>query len=73
LEKTTVGVVSHILTIYPNVAKVGGLQSQGVEGEAIVNLLGPLAKLDMESSGLPGVKSVDNKLEVIGEAPTEMS
>jgi hypothetical protein len=39
LEKTTVGFVSHILTLYPNVAKVGGLQSQGAEGEAAINLL----------------------------------
>jgi hypothetical protein len=26
-------------TIYPNVAKVGGLQSQGAKGAAVVNLL----------------------------------
>ncbi len=39
MEKTTVGFVSHILTLYPNVAKVGGLQSQGAEGEAAINLL----------------------------------
>jgi len=25
--------------VYPNVAKVGGLQSQGAKGEAVVNLL----------------------------------
>jgi hypothetical protein len=44
LEKTTVGVVSHILTIYPNVAKVGELQSQGVEGTSRSKPTGTLGK-----------------------------
>ena len=28
--------------VYPNVAKVGGLQSQGVKGEIVVGYLDPL-------------------------------
>ena len=38
--------------IYPNVAKAGGLQSQGVEGEAVVVYREPLTTPDLMSSGL---------------------
>ena len=37
----------------PNVAKVGGLQSQGVKGEIVVGYLDPLTTQDMKSSGFP--------------------
>ena len=38
--------------VYPNVAKAGGLQSQGVEGEAVVIYCEPLTTPDLMSSGL---------------------
>jgi hypothetical protein len=41
------------LDINPNVAKVGGLQSQGTKGEAVVVYCEPLATPDLESSGFP--------------------
>ena len=37
-----------------NVAKVGGLQSQGVKGDAVVGYREPLTTQDLESSGFPG-------------------
>jgi len=40
-----------VLNIYPNVAKVGGLQSQGARGEAVVIYCEPLATPDLEPSG----------------------
>jgi len=39
--------------VHPNVAKVGGLQSQGVKGEIVVVYLDPLTTQDLESSGFP--------------------
>ncbi len=39
--------------LHPIVAKVGGLQSQGVDGEAVVIYREPLATPDLESSGFP--------------------
>ena len=39
--------------INPNVAKVGGLQSQGVKGEAVVAYRDPLTTQDLKSSGFP--------------------
>ena len=39
--------------INPNVAKVGGLQSQGVKGEAVVAYCDPLTTQDLKSSGFP--------------------
>jgi hypothetical protein len=39
--------------VNPSVAKVGGLQSQGAEGEAIVGYCDPSATPDLESSGFP--------------------
>ena len=41
------------LTIYPNVAKAGGLQSQGVKGEVVVVYLESLTTQDLKSSGFP--------------------
>ncbi len=38
---------------YPNVAKVGGLQSQDAKGEAVVGYCKPLATPDLEPSGFP--------------------
>jgi hypothetical protein len=37
----------------PNVAKAGGLQSQGVKGEIVVGYLDPLTTQDLKSSGFP--------------------
>jgi len=37
----------------PNVAKVGGLQSQGTEGEAVVGYCEASVTPDLESSGFP--------------------
>jgi hypothetical protein len=39
--------------IYPNVAKAGGLQSQGVKGEAVVGYRDLLTTQDLKSSGFP--------------------
>jgi hypothetical protein len=39
--------------INPNVAKAGGLQSQGAKGAAVVVYCKPLATPDMKSSGFP--------------------
>ncbi len=38
--------------VNPNVAKAGGLQGQGVEGEAVVVYREPLTTPDLMSSGL---------------------
>ena len=35
------------------VAKVGGLQSQGVKGEIVVGYIDPLTTQDLKSSGFP--------------------
>ena len=40
--------------IDPNVAKAGGLQSQGVKGEAVIGYRDPLTTRDLESSSFPG-------------------
>lgn len=45
---------SYDVLVPPIVAKVGGLQSQGVKGEVVVIYCEPLTKLDLESSGFPG-------------------
>ena len=39
--------------INPNVAKVGGLQSQGVKVEIVVGYIDPLTTQDLNSSGFP--------------------
>ena len=39
--------------INPNVAKAGGFQSQGAEGDAVVLYCNPLATRDLESSRFP--------------------
>jgi hypothetical protein len=39
----------------PNVARVGGLQSQGVKGEVVVVYLEFLTTQDLKSSGFPDV------------------
>ena len=39
--------------VSPNGAKVGGLQSQGVRGEAVVAYRDPLTTQDLKSSGFP--------------------
>jgi hypothetical protein len=40
-------------SINPNVAKVGGLQSQGVKGEIVIGYLDSLTTQDLKSSGFP--------------------
>ena len=39
--------------VKPNVAKAGGAQSQGAEGDAVVLYCNPLATRDLESSRFP--------------------
>ena len=41
------------LGLYPNVAKAGGLQRQGVKGENVVVYLDPLTTQGLKSSGFP--------------------
>jgi hypothetical protein len=42
-----------LATVIHNVAKAGGLQSQGVKGEIVVGYLDPLTTQDLKSSGFP--------------------
>ena len=49
--------------IYPNVAKVGGLQSQDVKGEVVVGYHKSLTTQDLESSGFPDVLGRSSKSE----------
>ena len=42
-----------IKKLNPNVAKAGGFQSQGAEGDAVVLYCNPLATRDLESSRFP--------------------
>jgi hypothetical protein len=42
-----------LIDVNPNVAKAGGLQSQGVEGEIVVVYLDPLTTQDLKFSGFP--------------------
>ena len=39
--------------IYPDAAKAGGLQSQGVKVEIVVGYIDPLTTQDLKSSGFP--------------------
>jgi hypothetical protein len=39
--------------IHPNVEKVGGLQSQGGKGDAVMYYREPLTTQDLKSSGFP--------------------
>ena len=39
--------------VIPNVANVGGLQSQGVKGEVVVFYFEPLTTQNLKSSGVP--------------------
>ena len=49
-----------LATVIHNVAKAGGLQSQGVKGEIVVGYLDPLITQDLKSSGFPRVFRVNN-------------
>ena len=49
--------------VNPNVAKVGGLQSQGVRGETVVAYRDPLTTQDLKSSGFPDVLGRSSKSE----------
>jgi hypothetical protein len=43
-----------VVLINPNDAKVGGLQSQGVKGDAVIGYRDPLTTRDLKSSSFPG-------------------
>jgi hypothetical protein len=45
--------LKHLLQYVAKVAKAGGLQSQGVKGEAVVCYRNPLTTQDLKSSGFP--------------------
>jgi len=47
----------------PDVAKAGGLQSQGVKGEVVVGYRKSLTTQDLESSGFPDVLGRSSKSE----------
>jgi hypothetical protein len=54
----------------PNVAKAGGLQSQGVKGEAVVGYRDLLTTQDLKSSGFPsknysGYYDIGNNYELL--------
>jgi hypothetical protein len=49
--------------VYPNVAKAGGLQSQGVKGEVVVVYLESLTTQDLKSSGFPDLLGRSSKSE----------
>jgi hypothetical protein len=44
---------SSVKIVYPNVAKAGGLQSQGVKGEVVVVYRESLTTQDLKFSGFP--------------------
>ena len=48
------GILVQNLRTNLNVAKAGGLQSQGVKGEAVVGYRKSLTTQDLKSSGFPG-------------------
>ena len=41
------------MTLFPNVANVGGLQIPGVKGEVVVFYFEPLTTQNLKSSGVP--------------------
>ena len=43
----------NLCELNPNVANVGGLQSQGVKGEVVVIYFEPLTTQNLKSSGVP--------------------
>jgi glycosyltransferase involved in cell wall biosynthesis len=54
LRKRLTGLVTDLFDrVNPNLAKAGGLQSQGVKGEAAAHCREPLTTQDMASSGFP--------------------
>jgi len=53
IEKIYVFIIAIPDVLYPNVAKVGGLQSQGVKVEAVVGYREALTTQDLKSSGFP--------------------
>ena len=59
--------------VNPNVAKVGGLQSQGVKGEIVVGYIDPLTTQDLKSSGFPSLlgRSWKRRPTCWGEAESE--
>ena len=48
------------MDLISNVAKAGGLQSQGVKGEIVVGYLDPLTTQDLKFSGFPRGSRVNN-------------
>jgi len=57
--------------VNPNVAKVGGLQSQGVKVEIVVGYIDPLTTQDLKSSGFPVVLGRSSKSEA-GSSKSEV-
>lgn len=55
--------INAFIHLYPNVANVGGLQSQGVEGEVVVLYFEPLTRQNLKSSGVPDVLGRSSKSE----------
>jgi hypothetical protein len=49
----TYGIGACTAPVNLNVAKAGGLQSQGVKGEIVVGYLDPLTTQDLKFSGFP--------------------
>ena len=49
--------------VNPNVAKVGGLQSQGVKVEIVVGYIAPLTTKDLKASDFPVVLGRSSKSE----------
>jgi len=58
-----------IKEVNPSVAKVGGLQSQGAKGKAVVCYCEPLATPDLKSSGFPKGKKDGEKPNRSWNAP----
>ena len=57
------GVEINKLTLYPNIANVGGLQIQGVKGEVVVLYFDPLTTQNLKSSGVPDLLGRSSKSE----------
>ena len=51
------------IKVHPNVANVGGLQSQGVKGDVVVLYFESLTTQNLKSSGVPDVLGRSSKSE----------
>jgi hypothetical protein len=59
--------------LYPNVAKVGGLQSQGVKGEAVAAYCDPLTTQNLKSSGFPAGETTRQNRPHLWSTPMAIS